>query len=208
MLNNQIIHGIKMEQLAVNHKLRDIIVFFTYKTQYLTEIRLVKLIYLAELYAIEKLGKRLTDIEFKSYFYGPYSNEIAITGQAISGEDIIMEYKETNKGPYATFFKTTKDKTCVKHLGKEEFKALDEIVKEWGLKPTEEIVTATKETEPYLKTEFGGVIDLEEYKKDMDLIYRNEELVTSVKQSIIEAQEGKGVLCTTSEELEDYFDSL
>ncbi len=195
-------------KLAVNHKLRDIIVFFTYKTKYLTEIRLVKLIYLAELYAIEKSGKRLTEVDFKSYYYGPYSDEIVDTGQAISGEDITVEYEETNKGQYATFFKTAKHETCVEHLDDKECNLLDEIVKEWGFKPTKEIVMATKESEPYLKTEFGDVIDLNKYKEEMDSIYRNEELLTSVKQSMIEAQEGKGVLCTTSEELEDYFDSL
>lgn len=197
-----------MKLLTVNHKLRDIIVYFTYKTQYLTEIRLVKLIYLAELYAIEMLGKRLTDIEFKSYFYGPYSDEIAITGQAISGEDIIMEYKETNKGLYATFFKTTRDKTCVEHLSDEEFEALKQVAEDWGFKPTRDIVMATKKSEPYLQTEFGDVIDLDKYKKDMDGIYRNEKLLTSVKQSMLEAQEGKGVLCATREDIDSYLDSL
>ncbi len=195
--------------LAINHKLRDIIVFFTYKTKYLTEIRLIKLIYLAELCAIEKLGKRLIDIDFKSYFYGPYSDVINLTGQAISGKDIIMEYKETNKnGLYATFFKTTKDKTCVEHLETDEFEVLDEVVRNWGFKPTVEIVTATKETEPYLQTEFGDIIDLDKYKEDMDSIYRNKKLVASVKKSMIEAQEGIGILCATPAELEDYFDSL
>jgi hypothetical protein len=43
---------------------------------------------------------------------------------------------------------------------------------------------------------------------DVGIGIENKELVTLVKQSMIEAQEGKGVLCTTSEELENYFDSL
>ncbi len=194
--------------LAIDHKLRDIIVFFTYKTKYLTEIRLVKLIYLAELQAIEKLGKRLTEIEFKSYHYGPYSDEIAITGQAIAGEDITMEFEETNKDHYATFFKTTKRETCVEHLTEEECNILEEVRKEWGFKPTEKIVLATKKSEPYVQTKLWDVIDLNKYKENMDLIYRNNKLLASVKQSMIEAQEGKGVLCSTAEELENYFDSL
>lgn len=198
-----------MKLSNINHKLRDIIVFFTYKTKYLTEIRLIKLIYLAELYAIEKLGKRLTDIEFISYYYGPYSGVINLTGQAISGEDIIMEYKETNKnGLYATFFKTTKDKTCVEHLETDEFDMLDEVVRDWGFKPTKEVVAATKETEPYLQTEFGDIIDLDRYKEEMDLTYRNKELVVSVKQSMHEARHRKGVACSTPEKISAYFDSL
>ncbi|VVB85116.1 Uncharacterised protein [uncultured archaeon] len=197
-----------MKLLTVNHKLRDIIVYFTYKTRYLTEIRLVKMIYLAELCAIERLGKRLTDIEFKSYFYGPYSDEIATTGQAISGEDIVMEYKETNKGLYATFFKTTKDKTCVEHLNDEEFEVLEQVARDWGFKPTKSIVMATKESEPYKETEFGDMIDLDKYKKDMDSTYRNEKLLTSVKQSMLEVQQGKGVLCATAEDIDSYLDSL
>lgn len=197
-----------MKRSDINHKLRDIIVFFTYTTEYLTEIRLVKLIYLAEIYAIEKFGERLTNIDFISHYYGPYSDEILSTGEAIAGEDITIEYQETTKGPYGSFFKTTKEKTCVEHLTKEELGVLKEIARKYKFKPTTKIVKDAKETEPYLKTEFGDAIDLDEYTKEMDLIYRNENLLTSVKQSMVEAQEGKGVLCTTSKDLEDYFDSL
>ncbi len=119
-----------------------------------------------------------------------------------------MEYGEKNTGPYAAFFKTTKDRTCVEHLTDEEIKVLEETVKDWGFEATEKIVEATKETEPCIETGFGDVIDLDKYKKEMDLIYRNKELLTSVKKSMLEARQRKGVLCTTPEEIDSYFESL
>lgn len=196
------------EQTKIDHKIRDIIVFFTYKTQYLTEIRLNKLIYLAELYSIEKLGKRLLDIDFFSYHYGPYSPDIATVGEAISGEDITIEYEPTNTGYNATFYKTTQDKTCVKHITEKEFEVLDDIVRDFKYKSTPQIVDAAKNSEPYLETNFADVIDLDKYKKDMDAIYRNNELINSVKQSMAEYSNGEGVLINSKEELDSYFDSL
>ncbi|MCD4841959.1 MAG: SocA family protein [Methanosarcinales archaeon] len=196
------------EQNKLDHKIRDIIVFFTYNTKYLTEIRLNKLIYLAELYSIEKLGKRLLDIDFLSYRYGPYSPDIATIGEAISGEDITIEYETTNTGHNANFYRTTKDKMCVKHLTVEEFGVLDDIVRDFKFKSTSQIVDAAKNSEPYLKTSFEDVIDLDKYKRDMDAIYRNNELIDSVKQSMAEYSNGEGVLINSEEELHSYFDSL
>ncbi len=86
--------------------------------------------------------------------------------------------------------------------------ALKQVAEDWGFKPTENIVMATKKSEPYLQTEFGDVIDLDKYKKDVDGIYRNEKLLTSVKQSMLEAQQGKGVLCATREDIYSYLASL
>lgn len=196
------------EQTKLNHKIRDIIVYFTYNTKYLTEIRLNKLIYLAELYSIEKLGKRLLDIDFISYHYGPYSPDIATIGEAISGEDITIEYELANTGHYANFYRTTQEKTCVKHLTVEEFGVLGDIVRDFKYGSTPQIVEAAKRSEPYLKTNFGDVIDLDKYKKDVDAIYRNNELINSVKQSMAEYSNGEGVLINSQEELDSYFDSL
>lgn len=57
--------------------LDDVIRGFLSRNNYLHEFRLQKLIYLAELLAVQKEGSRLTDAEYKPYMYGAYSEDLA-----------------------------------------------------------------------------------------------------------------------------------
>jgi hypothetical protein len=61
----------------VNEQSKNLITYLLSKFEIkLESIVLIKLVYLGELEAIEKHGKRFTDLNFTHYKHGPYSNEL------------------------------------------------------------------------------------------------------------------------------------
>ncbi|MFQ6051153.1 MAG: Panacea domain-containing protein [Candidatus Hydrothermarchaeota archaeon] len=152
----------------IDKKIRDIIVYFAFKTRFLTERRLMKLIYISEIYHIKKFGKRLTNARFYNYHYGPWSPDIALVGEVISGEDILIEYETTKNGHEASFFKPNVSETTVK-LSKEEISTLEDVLKDWKFKRTNDLINFAKSTVPHRESEFGEVIDFDKYVKEIIL---------------------------------------
>jgi hypothetical protein len=61
----------------MNKQSKDLIAYLLSKFEVTLEsIVLIKLVYLGEIEAIEKYGKRFTDIKFIHYKHGPYANEL------------------------------------------------------------------------------------------------------------------------------------
>ncbi len=152
----------------IDKKIRDIIVYFAFKTKFLTERRLMKLIYVSEIYHIKKFGKRLTNACFYNYRYGPWSPDIDLIGEVISGEDILIDYETTRNGHEASFFKPNVSETTV-NLSEEEISTLEDVLKDWKFKRTYELINFTKSTVPYRESEFGEVIDFRKYVKEIIL---------------------------------------
>jgi len=59
--------------------LDEVIRGFLSRNKYLHEFRLQKLVYLAELLAVQEQEERLTDADYKPYMYGAYSEDVADT---------------------------------------------------------------------------------------------------------------------------------
>lgn len=197
----------EMRAAPERSELQDIIVYFTYKMPYLTEIRLNKLIYAAEIYCIEKFGKRLTDIPFMRYHYGPWSPRIGAEGAVISGTDIRIESRRTPDGHESTFFVPIEDKKMSVNILEEKIPVLDDVVEDWRFKSTEELIEFTKSTIPYRRSKFGEVLDLDRHARLMKLVH-DKEIIEAVERSRREAKEGKGRTFVNKEELERYYDAL
>ena len=61
----------------MNRQSKDLIAYLLSKFEITLEpIVVIKLVYLGELEAIEKYGKRFTDLKFIHYKHGPYANEL------------------------------------------------------------------------------------------------------------------------------------
>jgi hypothetical protein len=61
----------------MNRQSKDLIAYLLSKFEIkLESIVLIKLVYLSEIEAIEKYGKRFTDLKFIHYKHGPYANEL------------------------------------------------------------------------------------------------------------------------------------
>lgn len=193
----------------VNKKIRDIIVYFTFKTKYVTNLRLMKLIYIAEKYSCELQGKRLTNATFLNYNYGPWSPDISQAGEILSGHDIVLENDKTTKGYDACFFKPNVKQTTIS-LSEKEKKILDLVIEDWGYKKTSDIIEYTKSTEPFISTEFDEIIDLKEYCEICinRSIEEDENLIKALKKSIDENKKGMATEFSNKKDLLKHLQSL
>jgi len=72
--------------------LEKLIKIFVYKTKgKITKIQLFKFLYLADLYAVKCTGKQLTNVDWRYYRYGPWTQEIEDALQEMNGREIILE---------------------------------------------------------------------------------------------------------------------
>ena len=188
-------------------ELQDIIVYLAHKTCHLTEERLNKLIYIGEMYSAEILGKRLTDVPFKNYFYGPWSARICDEGEEIAGVDIDVKREKTLDGHEATFFVKIEGRKMEIDLSEEKTAVLDKVLEDWGFKPTDNLVKFAKSTRPFRRSEPGEVLDLERYVGLVKIVY-SKEAIEAVKRSHIERKEGKGRIFINKTELQKYYDEL
>lgn len=197
----------KMTATPKRSELQDIIIYLTRKMPYLTEIRLNKLIFAAEIYYIEKYGKRMTDIPFIHYHYGVWSPRIGAEAALISGTDILVKTGKTPEGHESTFFVPVETKEVLVNISEEKISILEDIVRDWQFEPTEKLIEFTKSTIPYRRSKFGEVLDLDRYARLMKLVY-DKEVIEAVERSRREAKEGKGRIFVNKEELERYYDAL
>ena len=146
---------------------KNLIVYFAFKVRNLTMTKLVKLIYLADFYHLERTKKRITNLRFVNWHYGPYSPAIPNTTEEISGSDIEVRSIITSEGYDAHVIKPIVKETEVK-LPKDVVSTLQEIVKDWGEKNTEDIIRDAKSTPPYRSSKFGEEI----FEREDAKIYR------------------------------------
>lgn len=151
----------------VDPKLENIISYFAAKTEYLTEKRLHKLVYTAELYYIEEFCKRLTNIQFKNYNYGVWSPDVADANMWLDGIRLNIKEEKTEKGHIASFIELIEDFPF--ELREDEISILDKVLEDWEFEATDELVEFTKSTLPWEESSFGEDIDLDMYIEDCKL---------------------------------------
>lgn len=140
--------------------LQNLIVYLAFKVPSLSEAKLNKLIFLADFYHYTKHGKRITNVPFLHYNYGPWSSVVARAAMENDGNQIRLENVTTPKKGEILLIKANVDKTQV-NLSKEYLDTLKEVIKDWGEKSLPEIVDYVKRTTLFTSTPFGAVIDFE-----------------------------------------------
>lgn len=121
----------------------------------------MKLIYLADVHHMEKYGKRLTDVPFRHWHYGPYSEVIDQEIELLCGEGIIkQETYQTRTGYYAEIPKPNVERTTV-NMPEEALDIIKEIIEDYGEMNTEQIVKIAKSGPPFADTPFGEEIDFQ-----------------------------------------------
>ena len=76
----------------MNQMLKKLIAFFVGKTRgHITKIQLVKFLYLADLYAVKWTSQQLTDLDWRYYLHGPWSEEIDRALSLMAGHEVIVE---------------------------------------------------------------------------------------------------------------------
>lgn len=127
----------------------------------LPQKKLQKLAYLAEIEYIKKHGERLTDLSFKRYYYGPYSEDIRNIEDL--EENIIVN--ETQSGSFSSKESALMDSRDIEPI---KSKALQEemhsLIGKYVKKSGKSLETIADNTEPFLETEkHNDPIDLDGY---------------------------------------------
>jgi uncharacterized phage-associated protein len=146
-----------------NHTIEDIIVFFASKIDHLQEVKLNKLIYIAQLYHFSKYEELLTDTRFFSLNYGPYAPILrSIIKIQLENNSIYLRKDRTSLDPlYSNPCMTIKSNDFSdKNLSLDCLNTLNEVVKDWGDKSYGQILDYTTRTIPYLSTSYRESINL------------------------------------------------
>lgn len=143
--------------------LESLIAYFGCTIPHLPEVKLGKLIYIAQLYHYSNYGELLTGIRFFSLSYGPYAPAISrATKKQLACNAIYLEKARTSADP--TFSNPVMIiKSCEsieKKLSAPGLNTAREVVEDWGEKSFEEILYYTTRTIPFLSTTFREPIDL------------------------------------------------
>jgi len=167
----------------VDPRLHNIICYFAAKTKYLTEKRLQKLIYTAELYYIEEFCKRLTNIRFKNYNYGVWSPDVADANICLDGICLSIKEEETTGGHLASFIELMGEHPF--DLTEDEIRILDKVLEDWEFRTTDELVGFTKSTLPWEESKFGEDVDLDGYIEECELennFFSNKEIMEELER--------------------------
>jgi uncharacterized phage-associated protein len=141
--------------------LENVITFLCFQNTTLSQTKLIKLIYLADVYHMEKYGKRLTNVPFRHWYYGPYSEVIGEELEHLCGEGIINQKVYQTRSGYFAEIPTPNVKETTIELPNKALEVLKAVVEDFGNMNTDQIVKITKAGPPFADTPFGEEIDFE-----------------------------------------------
>lgn len=103
------------------------------KTGPILKTKLLKLLFLVDYYAIKKIGKQITDLDYKKYFYGPYDKNFELVLNKMYVEGLIhTEEHISSKGNVYYLIEPGPFETGKINLSNEEKEILDEVLQKYG----------------------------------------------------------------------------
>ena len=87
--------------------------------------KLMKLIYLADVYHVEKYGSRLTNVPFKRWHYGPWSEKVDSEIELLCGQGILKQKPYQTKAGHKAEVPEPKVRKTTVELTDEAFEILD-----------------------------------------------------------------------------------
>ncbi len=142
--------------------MKHIITHFACTVPHLLEVKLDKLIYIANLYHYSNHGELLTDIRFFSLSFGPHAPIIrSILNELTEGDVIYLMDSRTSTDPvYSNPCKIIKANDHHKNkLPVPWQNTLTRVEEDWGSKSFEDILDYTTRTIPFLSTGYRMQID-------------------------------------------------
>ena len=154
--------------------LEKLIIYFVYKTKgHIIKTQLVKFLYLADLGAVKWQDKQLTDIDWRYYLKGPWSEEIDNALDKLYQVNFLKEASQDK----ATFIEPTEHCPNPKDFGfsKGLTLRLDNIRYEWaGANKLDELLAYVYQTEPMLDAQ---KYHQKEEKVSLNLSLESEKLI-------------------------------
>ena len=149
--------------MSREEKLKAIIFKIVRRLPYnITRTKLVKLLYLIDLYYAKSKNRSLTGLTYRSYYFGPYSGQIINAINQLKGYEI-EEYSNISlDGREYYLYRPGMNPRWQSPpaLEYEEEKVIDQVISEHGDKSLDEILKYVYNTEPYKSCRKGRRIVL------------------------------------------------
>lgn len=149
--------------MSNEEKLKAIIFYIVERLPHnITRTKLVKLLYLIDLYYAKVKNRSVTDLTYYSYYFGPYSEQIINAISQLKGYEI-EEYSNIGlDGREYYLYKPGMNPRweTPPALQDEELEVLNQVIDEHGNKSLDEILKYVYNTEPYKNCKKGKPIVL------------------------------------------------
>lgn len=127
-------------------------------------VEVQKLCFYADLYAVERYGRRLTDVEYGAYMYGPYSEEITDALEAAESE----EWLETIPGMRDGRPDTKYDAADGAEIADGCRKIVEQTIEKLESRSHEGLTKKSRNARAYQWTKGGETIDFVDYHARID----------------------------------------
>jgi len=118
--------------------------------------RLIKLLYLVEVEHCKHFQKRLTNLKWQFYHYGPYASEIEQVLGSPDIEEIPFSLRDGRQGSHYDFAEDERKSDVPSDL----IRLIDHIVKAWGETDLNKLLDYVYfETEPMINAKRGDLLD-------------------------------------------------
>jgi prophage maintenance system killer protein/uncharacterized phage-associated protein len=147
------------QQDTLNH----LITYFACTVPHLPEVKLQKLIYIAQLHHYSDYGKLLTGTRFFSLSYGPHAPTIRFAiKEQLESNAIYLEESRTSTDPiYSNVCVIIRSRARKDNeLSNSCLNTIGQVIEDWGDKSFEDILDYTTRTIPFLSTTYREHIDL------------------------------------------------
>lgn len=138
------------------------------------ETKIVKACYLLESEYFDKTGQRLTDVEYRYHYYGPYSE--TIVNSMMNDKNISYSEQKSMKGNEYNLFKLKKT-SAISKIDPLTLSFIEKWAKIMQQKTYDEMIELAYSDKKFSKTEKGKVI-----KFDSDFVRKKELLKKRVKE--------------------------
>ncbi len=144
----------------------DITAELLHRLDLVTDWRLQKAYFLAEVWSIEERLERLSNVDFASWKHGPWSLHIRQAEEALEDLGLLSRnYRPAKRRPEAEFLKL-KARPATR-LGQGEREFLDGVAEQLRYLNGDALTALAKETIPYTSAEHHEIIDLDAYLEEL-----------------------------------------
>jgi uncharacterized phage-associated protein len=156
------------------------------KLEFVTDWRLQKAYYLAEVWSVEERLCRLSAADFASWTHGPWSLHVRESAEILEAKGILARAKQRAKRrPEAEFLKVVKIDQ-LSDVGEKDEEFLESMSKQMKYLSGEKLTDIAKGTQPYLATKRGQRIDLSAYLESLKR--KHKELANSPRAAALIAE--------------------
>ena len=156
------------------------------RLEFVTDWRLQKGYYLAEVWSIEERLRRLSKVDFAAWSHGPWSLHVREATELLEAEGVLAKATQpARRRPEAEFLKITSTKG-LPSIGGEDEEFLGEVAAQIKYLDGDTLTRIAKSTPPYMSAKARQLVDLDGYLES--LIKKHAALAESAKVAALVAE--------------------